>query len=250
MFMMGLMNFDLELDRSSPIPLYFQLAQQLEHAVERGDLKPGDRIEPEIQLAERMGLSRPTVRQAIHELVRKGILVRQRGIGTQVVHNQLQRPVELSSLYDDLARAGRQPSTKVLSLGVIHADAELAVQLSLTEGETVHAIERVRFTGDQPLAYMRNWIPQSLMDLDAASLESHGLYELMRRAGAHMHVAKQGIGAKAASAAEAKILGVKTNAPLLTMRRTTFDSTGRTIEYASAMYRADLFSYETTLVAG
>ncbi len=81
----------LSVDRSSPVPLYFQLSQQLETAIETGKLAPGSLLGNEIELAGRLGLSRPTVRQAIQSLVDKGLLVRRRGIGTQVVHSQVKR---------------------------------------------------------------------------------------------------------------------------------------------------------------
>ena len=241
------MPLDLSLDRSSPVPLYYQLAQQLELAITNGDLKPGDRIEPEVDIAERTGLSRPTVRQAIQELVKKGLLVRRRGVGTQVVHNHMRRPVELSSLYDDLTRANHKPTTKVLVLKTEGADEEIATTLGVEEGAEVYVIERLRYDGDQPLAYMRNWIPADLVDLDETNLEANGLYELLRRAGVQMHIANQRIGAKVASSSEAKLLDVRTGAALLTMQRTTFDDAGRAIEWASSSYRADLYSYETTL---
>lgn len=100
-------TLDFTLDRSSPVPLYYQLAQQLEAAIEHGVLAPGNLLGNEIDLSVRLGLSRPTVRQAIQSLVDKGLLVRRRGVGTQVVHSQVKRPLELSSLYDDLEAAGR-----------------------------------------------------------------------------------------------------------------------------------------------
>lgn len=99
----------IDLDRSSPIPLYFQVAEQISEAIRRGDLIPGSRLDNEILLADRLGLSRPTVRQAIQYLVDKGLLVRKRGVGTQVVHGQVKRSVELTSLYDDLRGAGQSP---------------------------------------------------------------------------------------------------------------------------------------------
>ena len=104
-------DLQLELDRSSPVPLYFQIARQIEVAIERGDLAPGDRLEDEVGLADRHGLSRPTMRRAIQELVAKGLLVRKRGVGTQVVHGQVTRRVELTSLWDDLTEHRQQPST-------------------------------------------------------------------------------------------------------------------------------------------
>src|ERR1700712_3694153 len=81
----GPVELAIDLDRSSPVPLYHQLAVALERAITDGRLRPGDRLENELAMTTRLGLARPTARQAIQELVRKGLLVRKRGVGTQVV---------------------------------------------------------------------------------------------------------------------------------------------------------------------
>ena len=99
----------IQVDRNSPVPLYFQVAQHLEQLIESGELAPGTRLENEIDLADRLRLSRPTMRRAIEYLVGRGLLVRKRGVGTQVVHAKVQRKVELTSLYDDLANTRRDP---------------------------------------------------------------------------------------------------------------------------------------------
>jgi DNA-binding GntR family transcriptional regulator len=243
------MAIDFMLDRHSPIPLYFQLSQELEAAIERGDLKAGDRIETEVEIAERFGLSRPTVRQAIQELVNKGMLVRRRGVGTQVVHTQIRRPVELTSLYDDLARANHKPTTKVLGLAHTLADARLAASLIVEEGTDLLYMERLRSDNNEPLAIMRNWLPADLIDPTLEELEAVGLYELLRRGGTQMRMADQRIGARTATTAEARLLGIKSGAPLLTMERTSFDDAGRVVEYAAHIYRSDSYSFETRLVA-
>lgn len=242
------MQLDLRLDRSSRVPLYFQLAEQLEAAIRDGRLQPGDRIDTETELAEGLGLGRPTVRQAVQELVSKGLLVRRRGVGTQVVAPQIRRPLELTSLYDDLAAAGHRPSTRVLELRQEPADAATAQALSVTEGADVLFAERLRMERDQPLALMRNWLPPDLLPLDHARLEEHGLYELLRRSGVNLRIAHQRIGAKAADRREARLLGVRSGAPLLTMERTAFDDSGRAVEYARHSYRADAHSFDTTVV--
>lgn len=242
------MALDLTVDRRSPIPLYYQLSQQLEEAIASGELKPGDRIETEVELAGRFGLSRPTVRQAIQELVSKGLLVRRRGVGTQVVHSQLRRPVELTSLYDDLARASHDPQTHVLDLKVVDPPGKVADALNVPEGTEVQYLERLRLDADEPLAIMRNWLPLGLAELDKDALESSGLYEILRRAGVHMRIANQRIGARAATGAEGRLLGVPARSPLLTMERVSFDDSGRAVEFASHNYRADSYSFETTLV--
>src|SRR5688572_3348247 len=118
-------------DRTSPIPLYFQVASRLQELIESGEIGVGARIENEVDLAERLGVSRPTTRRAIQYLVERGLLVRKRGVGTQVVHPKVRRPVELSSLHDDLVAAGRRPRTEVLSAGRRPATAALAEALGV-----------------------------------------------------------------------------------------------------------------------
>lgn len=238
----------LDIDRSSPVPLYFQVASRIEQAITSGELPAGSRIENEIALVNRLNLSRPTVRRALQELVGKGLLVRRRGIGTQVVQRPVTRKVELTSLYDDLSRGGQHPATTLLTREVIAADERLTERLALAGGALVLHLRRLRFIDDVPLAVMENFLPQEFADLPAAELESRGLYQLMRGRGTHMRVAQQRIGARPATPEEGRLLGIKSRSPLLTMDRTTFDDSGRAVEYGHHCYRPDLHSFEITLV--
>lgn len=238
----------LGVDRGSPVPLYFQLAQQLEAAIEDGTLTPGSLLGNEIDLAGRLGLSRPTVRQAIQSLVDKGLLVRRRGVGTQVVHSQVKRPLELSSLYDDLETAGQRPSTRVLARDLVPASAEVAAALGVAEGAEVQRLERLRLAHGEPMAYLRNHLPVGLLALEEDRLEATGLYRLMRAAGITLHSARQSVGARAADGPEGEQLDESEGAPLLTMRRTTFDDTGRPVEHGSHLYRASRYSFEFQLL--
>ncbi|MCM3266860.1 MULTISPECIES: GntR family transcriptional regulator [Streptomyces] len=242
------MSLELRVDRNSPVPLYFQLAQQLEAAIERGALTPGSLLGNEIELAARLGLSRPTVRQAIQSLVDKGLLVRRRGVGTQVVHSRVKRPLELSSLYDDLEAAGQRPATTVLVNTLVAASAEVAAALGVGEGADVHRIERLRLAHGEPIAYLVNHLPLGLLDLETGKLQATGLYRLMRSAGITLHSARQSIGARAATDAEADRLDEKEGAPLLTMERVTFDDTGRAVEFGSHIYRPSRYSFEFQLL--
>ncbi|NUK86738.1 GntR family transcriptional regulator [Streptomyces lunaelactis] len=242
------MSLQLSVDRTSPVPLYFQLSQQLEAAIERGTLTPGSLLGNEIELAGRLGLSRPTVRQAIQSLVDKGLLVRRRGVGTQVVHSQVKRPLELSSLYDDLESAGQRPATIVLTNRIEPASAEVAAALGVPEGSDVRLIERLRFAHGEPMARLRNHLPSGLLECDTERLEATGLYRMMRAAGITLHSARQSVGARAASELEAELLTEETGAPLLTMERTTFDDTGRAIEFGSHIYRASRYAFEFQLL--
>ena len=129
-----------------------------------GRLEPGDPFENEMAMCERLGLSRPTVRRAIQEMVDQGLLVRRRGVGTTVANRKVHRRFELSSLYDDLKRAGRSPHTVVIDLEVVR-DARAAGALDLDEGSELLSITRLRLVEDQPLALMRNWLPPAYLDI-------------------------------------------------------------------------------------
>ncbi|MDH2389174.1 MULTISPECIES: GntR family transcriptional regulator [Streptomyces] len=242
------LSLQLSVDRTSPVPLYFQLAQQLEAAIERGSLTPGSLLGNEIELASRLGLSRPTVRQAIQSLVDKGLLVRRRGVGTQVVHSQVKRPLELSSLYDDLEAAGQRPATVVLRNALEPAGAEAAAALGIPEGSDVQLIERLRYAHGEPMALLRNQLPAGLVDCDSERLEATGLYRMMRAAGITLHSARQSVGARAATAAEAELLTEEPGAPVLTMGRTAFDDTGRAVEFGTHIYRASRYAFEFQLL--
>ncbi|MET4432619.1 MULTISPECIES: GntR family transcriptional regulator [unclassified Mycolicibacterium] len=237
----------VELDRSSPVPLYYQLAQAIEAAIRDGDLAPGDRFENELALAKRLTLSRPTTRRAIQELVDKGLLVRKRGVGTQVVQSPVHRRVELTSLFDDLTRAGQTPTTELLEYQRMVVDEEVATELNLAADAEIVMIQRLRCANGEPLAVMTNYLPADLAP-DAEELEASGLYQALRTRGVHIRLARQRIGARPATRSEARLLNEKAGAPLLTMSRTAFDDSGKAVEYGSHCYRASRYYFETTLV--
>jgi len=238
------------LDRNSPIPLYFQIAENLKRAIEDGTLKPGERLDNELDLTERLGVSRPTVRQAVQRLVEQGLVVRRRGLGTVVAAPRILRSVALTSLYDDLAANHRHPATTVLAAREIEADDELASVLALPAGAAVLSVERLRLADGTPLAIMHNFLPAGLLKgRPEHVLEKTGLYELLRRQGVELHAGEQVIGARPATTHEAKLLRAPWSATVLTMTRTTFDATGRPVEHGSHTYLADRYSFTMTLIA-
>src|SRR3984957_15230103 len=222
------------LDRNSPIPLYFQIAENLKQAVEDGTLKPGARLDNELDLAERLGVSRPTVRQAVQRLVEQGLVVRRRGLGTVVVAPRILRSVALTSLYDDLLASGREPATTVLAVTQVEADEALAATLLLSAGAPVLSVERLRLADGTPLALMHNYLPAGLLGSEPEeALVKTGLYELLRGQGVHLQAGEQTIAARKATAHESKMLDAPRGATVLTMARTTFDQGGKPVEHGS-----------------
>lgn len=238
-----------DLDRNGPIPLYFQVSSRLEEAIRSGRILAGARLENEISIGERLGLSRPTVRRAIQELVDKGLLVRRRGIGTQVVQSTVSRPVELTSLYEDLRSSHHEPSTRVLLHAIEPATEEIAARLRVPAGSEILHLRRLRRTDGTPVALLENYLPGAFTDITEAQLTETGLYQLLRARGVAIRVANQSIGARRAGPEESELLGISRGGPLLTMERVAFDNSGSVIEYGHHGYRPDLYRFETTLVA-
>ncbi|WP_277817104.1 GntR family transcriptional regulator [Solimonas terrae] len=238
----------LSVDRAGPVPLYHQVANCIEAAIVDGRVPRGARIDNEIALAGRLRLSRPTIRQAIQALVDKGLLVRRRGIGTQVVRGGVTRKLELTSLHEDLRSAARAPSTRVLDHRHGRADEAIAGHLGVPVGAPVLHIRRLRLADEVPLAILENVLPSAFADISRSDLERFGLYQLLGARGVDMRVARQRIGARIATAEESRILDVERRSAVLTMERVAFDSDGHAVEFGHHAYRPDLYSFEVTLV--
>lgn len=237
-----------DLDRTGHLPLYHQIATRLREAIADGTLPTGSRLENEVALAERIGVSRPTMRRAIQDLVDRGLLVRRRGVGTQVVGARVHRHLELSSLHEDLTRSGHTTTTQVLRHELVPASPAVASQLGIAPGALVLYIRRLRLSDGVPLAVLENHLPPGLSDIAPEQLEEQGLYAILRNRGVSMRVARQTIGARAATRDEGALLGVATGAPVLTMTRVVFDDSGASVETGAHSYVPDLYTFEITLV--
>lgn len=236
-------------DRSSPVPLYFQIARHLQDDIDSGALPSGSRLDNEVELAEKLRVSRPTVRQAIRVLVDQGLLVRRRGVGTIVVPRVVRRPIALTSLFDDLAGSNRRPTTQVLSVQDKAPPPEVAERLLLGDGALVVVVDRIRYADGEAVALMRNYLPKGLVPVEADRLTENGLYEILRSNGISPRVAEQSIGARQASAREARLLHIAVRAAVLTMTRIAYDDAGRAIEYGAHIYPGSRYSFQMSLVA-
>ncbi|AVL99006.1 GntR family transcriptional regulator [Gordonia iterans] len=239
-------EIDVELDRLSPVPLYFQLAQAMEHAIVAGQLQPGDRIENEIDLAKRLNMSRPTARQAIQALVDKGLLVRKRGVGTQVVRNEVHRAVELTSLYEDLADAHRTPTTELLDYRLGPADTEVADELGVDHDAPVVEMRRLRLADGEPIAILTNFLPADFAPAPD-ELSQKGLYQCLRSRGLTIQLARQRIGARIAEGDEARLLHEEEGCAVLTMQRVAFNEMGKAIELGRHVYRSSLYFFDVSV---
>ncbi len=236
----------IPIERDSATPLYQQISQPLSELISSGQLVPGQLIEDEVAMANRLQVSRPTARRALEELVNRGLVIRRRRVGTRVAPRHVHRPLGLTSLYDDLQKSGYDIRTEVLSYEIVLADAEQASQLKTAEDTETVRIRRLRYIDDSPLAIMANLIPTDVAP-SFRELNEQGLYACLRCRGINPYSAEQSIGARLATRNDADLLKIDPGSALVTVQRTTYDRSGRIIELGDHVYVSSLYSYHLQL---
>jgi len=204
---------------------------------------PGERLGAERELAERLGVSRSTIRAALADLERGGVVRRARGRagGIFVAERKVERDLtSLAGLPAYLRRQGFQPDARVLSTATIEADAETAEALGASASAPVLEIVRVRLADGEPISLERALFPaERFPDLLDHALGG-SLYELLQTQYAVVPgEAEERIEVVAAGAAEARLLGLPRGAPLLAVARTAWDADGRAFERSHDLFRGD-----------
>lgn len=234
-------------DRTSPVPLYHQLAEQWAGAIHSGALKPGDPFENELALVARLHLSRPTIRKAINELVQQGLLVRRRGVGTHVASQVVGKKDSLTTLFDELKGAGREPHTEVLRLQASRPNRLAAEALGLKPGTPLVYLERLRYSDGQPLVVLRSWLPPIFNDVAAEDFTDRSLYSVLSERGYQKVEARQRIAARLPTARERRLLGLTRGDAVLTVQWLSHDANGVGLEYGEHSYRGDSYVLDNTL---
>jgi GntR family transcriptional regulator len=236
-----------QLNKATPIPLYYQLKEIVRHAIEEGELKPGDSTPTEEELQARYQVSRTTVRQAIGALVAEGFVSRERGRGTFVSEPKHREVLpRLMSFSEEMNAAGVRHGTRVLEIGLGTPHKAIAARLSLGSGEQALVIKRLRLVDDLPLSIMISHIPSSL-GIDPGEDFTVSLYYLLEeRYGILITEAEQQIGAVAADVQTAAMLNVRKGYPLLYIDRVTYAGS-RPVEHVRCLYRADRYEYSMRL---
>jgi GntR family transcriptional regulator len=224
-------------------PAHAQIEERVAEAVTAGDLRPGDRLPPERELAERFGVSRMTLRQALESLSKRGLLVRSRGRrgGTFIAWPKIERDMtNLAGLTQQLRRQGHRAAARVLTARRGACGRRTAEALNLAPGDEVFEIVRLRLSDGEPLALERSLFPsERFPGLLDCPLEG-SLYELLgERFGAQPVRATERLEPVLADPAEGGALAVRTGSPLLLVERTAFDADGVPIEFAQDLFRGD-----------
>ena len=213
------------------------------------ELDVGDALPSERRLAAGLGVSRPTLRAVIDELVREGLLLRRHGSGTYVAEPKIALPLAMTSFSEDMARRGMRPSSRVVSFDVESAGAKLGQRLNLSPVEEVWVITRLRLADDETMAIEWLHAPRRLLpDLTREEIASRSFYELLReRRGIVIAKGVQTIEPTVTSHEEAELLGVPVHAPAFLFERTTESEAGEVVEFVRSVYRGDRYRLITEL---
>lgn len=238
-------------DPHAAAPLYLRLKSSISRAIESGALKPGDTLPSERDIAESGGISRVTVRKAVQDLVRSGLLVQRHGSGTFVaipgerVQQSLSR---LTSFSEDMARRGMTLRSEWLDKGVFQPSPDEMMVLGLSADEMVARISRIRIANDVPLAIERAAISASI--LPDPEVVTRSLYDALDKTGHKPVRAVQRISAMNLSGLDARLLEVEDGAASLRIERISYLPSGRVVEYTRSIYRGGAYDFVAELRIG
>lgn len=233
-----------------PQPLYARLRDELRAGILDGRLQPHAKLPSESEMTAAYGVSRITVRQALSDLQKEGLIVRLQGKGAFVSQPQATPQLNrLEGLAESLAPQGQAVHSKRLSMKAVRVPAEVAAALGLAPRTEVYQLATLRYLDRQPLSVnVSHFIPGlgervARIDLSGRDLIDVLERELRQRVGR----ADVEIGAEPMPAKEAKLLQVEAGVPALRVRRVVHAESGLPLQTENALYRADIFSYKLSL---
>jgi GntR family transcriptional regulator len=232
------------------VPLYGKVEEVLASEISRGEMQPGDRLPSEDELLTRFAVSRITVRRAIQNLIQRGIVQIQRGRGTFVLAPKIsQELTKLTGFVEDMDTHGRTASARVMSQGMVVANARVARQLGISKGTRVMRIERVRLADGVPMSFDETYLPLEIgRKIVRNNLRVVPIFTLLEeKYGIPLTEAEYSLEAAAASAQVAKALEVAEGTPIFRIERTSFTTDGKPIDYEMLSYRSDLIQFVTRL---
>jgi GntR family transcriptional regulator len=234
--------------KSNGIPLYVKVRETLRG--EYGQLPPKTVIPTELELMERFGVSRITLRKAIDDLVVEGLLERQQGKGTFTSSPKLTHELNAITSWTEQIRAlGYSPRTAHKVCKEISAPTRVAHALNLSPLEKVFMLRRTRLAGEEPLSLMTNYIPSRMVpDIANECDKGESLYELLeKRYGLIPYRAIDTVETRSATDEEAELLGIEPWSPILLVTRLSYLRDGAPFELVSAISRGDRYQYRVTL---
>ena len=234
------------LSPADALPLYQQLARHLRQLIARGALRPEAPLPAERELAERLNVSRVTLRKALQELVEDGLIDQRPRAGTYVRRIHVEQALSvLTGFTEDMNSRGLEPASHWLSRSIGLATPEESLALTLAAGDSVSRLWRIRLIDGSPIALELAAIPCRF--LPDPLVVDNSLYDTLRRLGHPPHRALQRLSAIVLNPQQAEMLNAPAGAPALYIERRTFLANGCPLEFVRSQYRGDAYEFVVEL---
>lgn len=239
----------MRINKKSSTPIKIQAKKELQKLILGGDLQPGDKLPSERTLQADLGISRTTLRVVLDELQREGMIFSHPGKGRYISRTVLdQQLTHLTGFNQDMLKKGITPSSKIIFQEVVSASPDIAGQLQISIDSNIFKLKRLRFAEMNPVAIEETNIVLSLCpDIMNINFEQTSLYEFLSTQGLHPTSAQQIMTAELATIEEAELLNINYPGSIMRMKRTTFLSHGKPIEYVQSAYSGSDFYFTLSL---
>lgn len=231
------------IDKNSPIPVYYQLKEDIQSKISQGFWVVGQCIASERELSESYGVSRMTVRQALGELVQEGILIREKGKGTFVCEPKVKQE-DIMSFSDIVQKAGRELKTKVLEFEVIDIPEELSDTFNY---DKLYRINRLRIVDNEPVASEIVYIPCEYCGYVNKSDLEGSLYNLLEEKGYIVENCESSLVAVIMDKDLKELFEVEEQVPLLKSHNITYTSNNNVLYVEDSIYRSDKYILEINI---
>ena len=226
-----------------PSPKYLEIQNLLLQRIKNGDYQEGQLIPKEVDLAEQLNVSRPTVRHAIRNLVQAGYLERRKKRGTIVTQTKIKQQFThvIESYNTEIQNNGLVAKTQVLNFSTEKANDEVAEALTIKPNTEVYKLVRLRSADNKPVVFVITYLPiAQLPDLQKIDFTHHSLYSELAKAGLEITHVSRKIEVHPATEEEAQLLETDIKAPIFYFHTIGFTKDHRALEYSIASYRGDL----------
>lgn len=242
-----------KIDKSVPVPLYYQLKEAILDEIRKGNYESGSMIPTEKNISDFFQISRTTVRQAITELVQEGWMYRVKSKGTFIAQKKIQQDFmqKLETYEEQMKRLGVVPKTEILEFRVVYAPHIVAEKLQIPEKSEAIYLYRKRFADEVPIVLVETYLPMAdcefIIDED---MQTESLYKkLGKTENTRIYCVKRIVEAVEASSNDVKLLNIKKGKPVQKFETVGYNVFGKPIEYSIARYRGDYNRFEVMIIA-
>lgn len=237
------------MDKTSTIPIYAQLEEAIRDKINKKEYLPGEELPTERELTELFNVSRMTIRQAISNLVYKGILYKIRGKGAFVSKEVIDKKLEIESFSDDMRKRGLVPGSRIIKFEKISPSEEIKEKLNLLENEKIFFLNRLRLANNEPIAIEYCYLPEKFYpNIIKYNMANCSLYTIMKEEyNIHFNYMKQSMRALNLFKIDAEILLGKSKGVGLVSERLMYNISEVPIEYTKSIYHAERYTFNMIL---